>query len=403
MATAFADTDSFTATTDAPARIPAPADRPANTVECLCPFCGAFNAGVGRPCGTCGTEDTTAARAAARKRVGPWFVLNTRNPAAPGMGLPALLAMVRQGTVTDRSVVRGPATGQLWRLAGKVRGLSREFGLCYGCGGELTAGAGLCPHCQRPQSLPADIDADPAPAGFVAADRRPPRDDLLTPRDVAKAFSLGYGPGSASTPPVSLDALLPRSVGPQLMDRPQPRVVAAVVAGVIALTACGWLISRVATASHRTATPALASAVKPATVVTVPPVTVPPVTVPAVAAVSLPVVPVAPPVAPSVARAFVPEPMSRSTMIVHRPPVVAVDDTAVPAAATLNEPSATVAADEDDPKQLMATGLAAEARGDYAVAVKQYERLESLSNSQWPADLKDRLKLARRAARGDVD
>ena len=55
----------------------------------------------------------------------------------------------------------------------------------------------------------------------------------------------------------------------------------------------------------------------------------------------------------------------------------------------------------DDPKRLMAAGLSAEARGDYAGAVKQYERIESLSSDEWPTDLKDRLTLARAAGRGD--
>ena len=111
--------------TDTLAQASAPAHGLA--IECLCPFCGALNRGsVGRPCPQCGTEDTTAARAAALRsqRVGPWFVLAPRNPAAPGVSFPALLGMIRQGTVSERNVVRGPATGQLWRLAGKVRGLS---------------------------------------------------------------------------------------------------------------------------------------------------------------------------------------------------------------------------------------------------------------------------------------
>ena len=69
--------------------------------------------------------------------------------------------------------------------------------------------------------------------------------------------------------------------------------------------------------------------------------------------------------------------------------------------AVANEPSS--AATTDDPRQLMAAGLAAEARGDYRGAIGQYERIESLSSDQWPTGLKDRIKLARRAARGDAD
>jgi hypothetical protein len=92
-------------------------------------------------------------------------------------------------------------------------------------------------------------------------------------------------------------------------------------------------------------------------------------------------------------------PLARPTLMVRHIPVPIVDDAV---AASANEP-AVADAPTDDPKALMAAGLAAEARGDYAVAVKQYERIESLSSDAWPADLRDRLKLARRAAKGDGD
>jgi hypothetical protein len=45
-----------------------------------------------------------------------------------------LLALIRKGQVTPRSVIRGPTTFQLWRFAARVKGISREFGLCYSCG-----------------------------------------------------------------------------------------------------------------------------------------------------------------------------------------------------------------------------------------------------------------------------
>ena len=220
-------------TTTLPERSPtvdAAAPHPA-AVECLCPFCGAFNTDVGRPCRHCRTEDTTAARAAARKRVGPWFVLQSKNPAAPGMSLSALLTLIRQGMVTDRSVIRGPATGQLWRLAGKVRGISREFGSCYGCGGDLYAADPVCPHCQRPP-VPAGRHRRRRPRGLEPtpadpADRKPvpPRPDLLGPRDLAKAFSLGYGtaPAAVGMPSVTLDDLLPPTrTGPPPPPGPRP-------------------------------------------------------------------------------------------------------------------------------------------------------------------------------------
>ena len=102
-----------------------------------CPYCGATNtvesAGP-QPCPRCTMEDTPATRAATKSRIGPWYVLQSRNPAAPGMKWSTLLTLLERGQVTARSVVRGPTTHQLWRFAAHVKGLSREFGLCYSCG-----------------------------------------------------------------------------------------------------------------------------------------------------------------------------------------------------------------------------------------------------------------------------
>jgi hypothetical protein len=361
-------------------------NRPAGTVECLCPFCGSFNGDVGRPCRHCGTEDTTAARAAARKRVGPWFVHQSKNLAAPGMSLPSLLTMIRQGSVTHRSVIRGPATGQLWRLAGKVRGISREFGSCYGCGGDLYAADPTCPHCQRPQSLPADIDAEPEVVA-PRTDRPLPRQDLLTPRDVAKAFSLGFAPpagvvhnapaGGAS---VTLDDLLPRTGAAGGRSRPTALATCTVA---VAVACIGWLL--IHGLGGRQPAPAMASESTPT----------------AQASVrfdSIRTVTAAPP------PPTLDEPTVRPAMMVRAdttPTVIPDDEPSTVTTASSELAPADAAGTADDPKQLMAAGLSAEARGDYAGAVKLYERIESLSSDEWPAGLKDRLSLARSAAHGD--
>jgi hypothetical protein len=55
--------------------------------------------------------------------------------------------------------VRGPTTHQLWRFAARIKGISREFGVCYSCGGELSRAAASCSHCSRSQELPENPDA----------------------------------------------------------------------------------------------------------------------------------------------------------------------------------------------------------------------------------------------------
>jgi hypothetical protein len=124
----------------------------------VCPFCGAVNETMEGPCPNCTMSNTAETRKATKSRIGPWYVLQSRNPAAPGMKYETLLGFVRKGRVKARSIVRGPTTHQLWRFACQVKGLGREFGLCYSCGGSIEHDAQLCPQCNRLQDPPADPD-----------------------------------------------------------------------------------------------------------------------------------------------------------------------------------------------------------------------------------------------------
>ena len=125
----------------------------------VCPFCGSVNESVTGPCRQCGMENTQSTRQATRSKIGPWFVWQSRNPSAPGMNWATLLSLVEKGRITPRSVVRGPTTGQLWRFAARVKGISREFGACWHCGGELNRAARLCTSCKRLQQPPINPDA----------------------------------------------------------------------------------------------------------------------------------------------------------------------------------------------------------------------------------------------------
>ena len=124
----------------------------------VCPFCGSVNETEQGTCPRCTMENTAASRKATKVRIGPWYVLQTRNPAAPGMKFDTLLSFVKKGRVKPHSVVRGPTTHQLWRFAAQVKGLSREFGVCYSCGGSIAATAALCPQCNRLQDPPPNPD-----------------------------------------------------------------------------------------------------------------------------------------------------------------------------------------------------------------------------------------------------
>src|SRR6476660_9328998 len=82
----------------------------ASTQAAVCPFCGTVKPVADDPCSRCTLEDTPATRDATRQRVGPWYVLQNRNPAAPGMNFATLVALIKKGQVTPRSIVRGPTT-----------------------------------------------------------------------------------------------------------------------------------------------------------------------------------------------------------------------------------------------------------------------------------------------------
>ena len=142
----------------APASPPLPVRRTV-VQQAVCPFCGIVNDVTAKTCRQCGMESTQATRQATRSKMGPWFVWQSRNPSAPGMSWATLISLVEKGRITTRSVVRGPTTGQLWRFAARVKGLSREFGFCWHCGAEVHRMARLCTACKRMQQPPLNLDA----------------------------------------------------------------------------------------------------------------------------------------------------------------------------------------------------------------------------------------------------
>ena len=396
-------------------------------IECLCPFCGTFNSAVGQPCGNCHQEDTTKTRAATTRRVGPWYVLQPNNPDAPGMNFDELLTLIRNQSVSSKSVVRGATTGQLWRLASKVRGLSREFGQCYSCGGDIESDETICPHCDRVQTIPehqneipkpapapapqpevqaqeliedpespkqvrqallaepivhvhsisnpshspADSDTTVRPVVVERNERQFPKDDLLTPRDVAKAFQLEFGP----------------DVIDQFLTKPNHTVRKLKIAmtSTAALTLAAlllWPATRIVSGWIND-NPARAVAITPPTP--------------------------APTASTPEARynneiAYAPP--EHSMLLTQATTPSAAAPAPVVASAVMTptiqaEPIPTPSP-EDDPKLLWSSALEAESTRNYAAAVQAYERIESLPSDSWPTNLETRLSLARKELKGDV-
>ena len=130
----------------------------------VCPFCGMKRDDPTAICVGCGLPDNEGTRGATVARVGPWFVLQPRNPSAPGMRFSVLRELVRSGPVAAGSIVRGPATQQLWTYAARVRGLAHLFGVCWSCNRRLPAPRpgeepdDFCVYCGSMQTAPSNPD-----------------------------------------------------------------------------------------------------------------------------------------------------------------------------------------------------------------------------------------------------
>ncbi len=200
----------------------------------VCPFCGLEGEGSEHdelmPCVRCGIMDSAATRKATKQRIGPWHVRQSKNPWAPGMRWETLISLVRRGQVTATTIVRGPTTHQLWKRATRVKGLSREFGLCYSCGESIEKDANLCSHCNRLQEPPANPDvllesretgssassSSPAPAAPI----RRERESKPTHGDAGNGNGLAVGGSDRSSPPPQRSA--PKSELPVMRSSPAP-------------------------------------------------------------------------------------------------------------------------------------------------------------------------------------
>ncbi|HEV2294253.1 MAG TPA: hypothetical protein VGR35_10375 [Tepidisphaeraceae bacterium] len=242
----FAEVDEtlMSRATDTPSPAIPPARSGGPTVpsgKVVCPFCGSIN---DRPahdydntaCPRCTMSDTPATRQATRARLGPWFVRQNRNPAAPGMRFETLMALVKRGQVTAQSVVRGPTTNQFWRFAAQVKGLSREFGVCYNCATPVEKSATICPQCNRMQEPPANPDVLLENAPTAAAANAPVSAPAAAPATVhreirptapapfpAPDLSPAPAPASAPVAPAVATAQAPQRSSAPARREPSPR------------------------------------------------------------------------------------------------------------------------------------------------------------------------------------
>jgi len=113
--------------TPRPAMPPAPPSR-----GTLCPYCGKVSLDA-RRCDGCRGHFDPLSRQASQNAMGPWFIRDTANPFRPGCSFETLRELIRRGKIVAETIIRGPATRQLWNFAGRTPGVANLIGLCHNC------------------------------------------------------------------------------------------------------------------------------------------------------------------------------------------------------------------------------------------------------------------------------
>ncbi|RJP33378.1 MAG: hypothetical protein C4547_12395 [Phycisphaerales bacterium] len=174
-----------------------------------CPSCGQLVCRDDDICQDCGQDLDEEMLERMRAHAGPWYVLEHVRP-FPGVRFERLVRQVQRGVLTETSIVRGPTTDHQWRFAVETPGLSRYFGHCWECYGEITMQDLCCPACLARQDglregpLPA---ARPSPGGAAHSAAR-----------AAAATASNGKPDTAA--PGGAYALMPSKSESHTADRP---------------------------------------------------------------------------------------------------------------------------------------------------------------------------------------
>jgi len=122
----------------------------------LCCVCGHDKA-AGDECPQCETIFSPADEAT-RITLGGWFIHGKAHAYKPGMSYEHLRKEIEIGSVTGRSIVRGPTTHQFWQLAKNTPGIAHLTGSCHACSEKVAASSTSCPACNASFSVPSDAD-----------------------------------------------------------------------------------------------------------------------------------------------------------------------------------------------------------------------------------------------------
>jgi hypothetical protein len=369
-------------------------------------------------------EDTPTTRRSTSERVGPWFVLQRKNPTAPGLRYSVLLALIKRGHVTPKSILRGPTSSQLWKLAAQMKGVSRLFGLCWHCQASVSPEAISCPRCKSPQDISGDPDAFVETAPVIPVIREVPSpvepvevDDFIGSTSLEPQPEPMAAPRPSGPVPVSVteNIMTARELAQVFQLDPKnasfPKRVSRTLGRLIKIGfLVGLLLGTAATAAVLLIPGARSKVKEFAKPVLVklglastdrsgssPAVVGPSTTAPATQS-TLPSAMPTPVVPPSMRDPISPLPVDTVTPTTTRSP--AAPSLAAPAAVA---PSGVPDADPvqqavDNAMQLRRQAIEAESAEQWEAAVWLYEEIEKLPESVRPSDSQQRLAIARAKA-----
>ncbi len=130
---------------------------PPPATQTICPYCGSQQSHTPiieeGACETCSGQFDPISRQASQNEMGPWYIRNENNPFKPGCSYETLLRLIKRGSITEHTILRGPTTRQFWQMANTVRGISHLFGKCYVCGTTVQPTSPTCSTCRAQFSI----------------------------------------------------------------------------------------------------------------------------------------------------------------------------------------------------------------------------------------------------------
>lgn len=172
-----------------------PTFEPDRTAEgkALCPYCGNAQEEADQ-CRSCSGLFEPLSRRATQIAMGPWFIRDKKQPFKPGCSYDVMVGLAKKARIKPNTVMRGPATKQLWSVARNVAGISHLVGYCHSCGEHVKEFDSACNTC----GAAFDLDWDrnrfglPYPTPAAAAEARREHEQQATATETEPAQDPTY-------------------------------------------------------------------------------------------------------------------------------------------------------------------------------------------------------------------